>query len=313
MYSAGVSAINGSSDIGMLTGLPFRLIQTDCDIFTILMPVSNGIFYETQSGGLCRLHAVNAFCGAKSLTPSDFQDYIAEFDAQTAERYGEKTSCAAFDMINSDQNNLVSFILKKNRHYVRYIPIGRMSPAEVADCLACLDGDFIFAFDARHIWGIRRTDRWYVVDSMRGVSLISSVHRYMAKPLGFMVPVDMRSELTYRVDKILDIFEAEGVRSKEGILKYLRVLNDRNQIMEDLEVHMSVAIDILDAQSSTRWSPAFIPIYNLIALHRRFMKEFIAKKYAIDVIERFVPTIVFDLLVLVKGRFAITGADDEFI
>jgi hypothetical protein len=276
------------------------------------MPKTHGIFYEAQSGGLCRLHAINAFFGESAFTPTEFSEYVTDFDRQMERRYGETTSCSKFDLVHADQNNVVGFILKKNGHYVRYIPTNYFhgKKPEIDD----LHGDFIFAYNDGHIWGIRRAgDVWYKVDSIGGVTRIGSIINYLAQPnMGFLIPVKMRQELYFHVDAIIEIFRRENVKTRKGVLEYLKKLKKRKQILEDLEVHMGVAVDILDAQAnSCEWRKEFIPIYNLVSLFQQFMIDFVDQKYSINILEAYVPEIVFSLLILVRGRDAITGKKDD--
>jgi hypothetical protein len=257
------------------------------------------------------MHAINAFFGRPAITAAKFNEYVATFDKEMARRYGKGVSSASFDLVHADQNNLVGYILKKCGYYVRYLPMYQQT-RDVSD----MDGSFLFAFNGNHIWGVRKHDsRWYKVDSIGGVTPIGNFKQYLCQPnIGFMVPVKMMPELNRHVDAILRIFKQENVRSKEGVKAYLHRLKEKKQLLEDLEIHMGVSIDIFDARaSSTAWNAAFIPIYNLIDLHKQFTVDFVSSKYSIDVLEQYVPEIVFSLLILVRGRDAITGGEDEFI
>lgn len=275
------------------------------------MPVQRGIFYENQQGGKCRLHVMNAFCGRPTLTAEHYQEYMEAFDEQMSRRYGEKTSCADFDLVHSDQNNLISYILKKNGFYARYAPINSFYKKQLK--IDDLKGDFIFVFSDSHIWGIKRKGgAWFKVDSIGGVTPIKSAKNYLSSTpnIGCMVPVDMRAELNFRVDAIAKILGPKVNVAK--IKTHLQGLNKKKQILEDLEIHMGVAIDILDAQSSKLdFVPAFVPIYNIINLYEQFLVDFVAKNYHMSVIEVYVPQILYTLLVLVKGRGATDEEDDD--
>lgn len=265
------------------------------------MPTQKGIFYENQSGGRCRMHAINAFCGRSALNVDHYDAYMKSFDEQMTKRYGEKTSCADFDLVHSDQNNLVSFILKKNGYYARYAPINSFYKKNLK--IDDMKGDFIFVFNSDHIWGLKRKGKmWYKVDSIGGVSPIKSAKHYLAnvRNIGCMVPVDMRSELNLHVKKMVNILGNN--LTVEKIRAHVLELNENKQVLEDLEIHIGVAVDILDAQSSKlEFTPAFTPIYNIIALYEQFLIEFVAKNYHIDVIEKYVPQIIYTLTALVYG------------
>ncbi len=260
------------------------------------MPTTNGIFYENQSGGLCRMHSLNAFFGKSLIDSKQFQKYMDMFDNQMKTKYKEDISCKKFDLVNSDQNNIISFILKKKGYYARYIPLNGINRKALP--LEDVEEDFIFMYNESHIWGMRKHNgAWYTVDSMRGVRKVN-IHRITrTKNVGFMIPINMRKELFSHVGEIKSLLEREEIKSKAGVCKYLKKLNANKEILGDLEVHLGVAMDLIEAQANgTDQNKSYGTIYDLIEKYNLFLQEFIEKKYSLESIEKYVPDIIATLM-----------------
>ena len=186
------------------------------------------IYYEKQLGGLCRMHSLNAFFGKAKISPSTFQDWIRLYDLYLKKRFNVNTSSASYDLVNSDQTNLVSFVLKKYKIHVRYYALnsvyGKRLDPEI------YKANFIFVYNFGHIWGIRKKNRkYYKVDSMSGVSPFGINHITSIKNIGLMVPVSLRSEWNLKVSLIRNILSQNGIHNKQQLAKYLRMLREKKR------------------------------------------------------------------------------------
>ena len=61
------------------------------------------LFIEQQIGGLCRMHALNAFFGKAKISTHDFDQYCYDFD-QENKKYNSTISCHEFDIVNFSSN-----------------------------------------------------------------------------------------------------------------------------------------------------------------------------------------------------------------
>jgi len=262
------------------------------------MPLTNGIYYEQQRGGLCRLHALNAFFGEAALDAKQFQKYMSDFDEQMKTKYKESISCKQFDLVNSDQNNIISHILKKKGHYARYIPLNGLQGKQLP--LDEVKGDFIFIYNESHIWGLKKhQNMWWSVDSMRGVRKTNIYRVTRTKNVGFMIPVNMKKELYNHVGEIKSLLEKEKITSKDDVKVYLKKLNEKKEILGDLEIHIGVAMDLVEAQiNGTEYNAAYKPIYDLNDLYNKFLTDFIEKKYSLETLNEYVPEILSSLMTL---------------
>ena len=156
------------------------------------MPIQNGIFYENQSGGLCRLHAINGYFGDARISQQQFLQYQKDYDAEYKIKFNLDSSCSLFDTITSDQKNIVSHILKKHGIYTRYYALNQLYNKNInVNIIKILDGDWFFIYTESHIYGARRVNNiWYRVDSIGGVTQIN-INSLNVKNIGFIVPVDM--------------------------------------------------------------------------------------------------------------------------
>lgn len=256
------------------------------------MPITNGIYYENQQGGACRLHALNAFFGKQLITGSEFAGYMRQFDSHMKEKYKQDISCKDFDIVNSDQNNIVSYILKKKGYYLRYIHINGLygKPMPLDD----IDEDFIFVYNKSHIWGLRKhQELWWRVDSLKGVRRTNIYKIPKNKNIGVMIPVDMKKELFKHANDVKDILKKEHIVDKVGIVNYLKKLNERKEIMGDLEIHMGIIMDIIEARCNKIGnSKKYDDIYDLLKMYNSFLTDFVEKKYSLNVLIEHIPNII---------------------
>ena len=83
------------------------------------------LFVEQQNGGLCRMHALNAFFGYAKINSNLFDKYCNEFDKEN-KKYNLTTSCKEFDLINSNQSNIISYILKRHGIWTQYFALNQL-------------------------------------------------------------------------------------------------------------------------------------------------------------------------------------------
>jgi hypothetical protein len=263
----------------------------------IVMPTDThtGIFYENQSGGLCRMHVLNAFFGYSKITESGFQRWVDMYDNYLKERFNVGTSSAMFDLMNSDQTNLVSFILKKHKVHTRYYALntlyGKPIDREV------LMSHFVFVYNDGHIWGIK--NKHYKVDSMCGVHPFNIQELRTTKNIGILVPVPMKYEWNKKVDTINIIMDNEGIKSKRDLGEYLRRLHATNDVLGCLEIPLGVAMSILETNMPSPPTNEFKQISELIDRYVKFISTFTNGNYnKIDLIIQHIPDIIFELMSL---------------
>ena len=256
------------------------------------MPITNGIYYENQRGGLCRMHSLNAFFGKPKINPGEFKKLMDDFDKQMKAKYKQDISCKDFDMVNSDQNNIVSHVLKQHGYYARYIPINGLAGKTLP--LDDVFGDFIFIYNKSHIWGLKKAQgMWWSVDSNRGVRKTNIYRVTRNKNIGLMIPVNMQKELFKHADAIKNILEKEDIKSKSDVIEYLKKLNERKEIMGDLEIHLGIIMDIVEAQTNrVEKNTKYEPIYDLLNRYNNFLTDFIEKKYSLGSLTDHIPGII---------------------
>ena len=262
-----------------------------------IMPMDSryGIFYETQSRGLCRMHVINAFFGYDKISVRDFQKYIELYDDHIKKLFNVSTSSASFDLINSDQTNLVSFILKRHKLHTRYYSLntvyGKPLDSDIEKAV------FIFVYNLTHIWGVRKKDnKYYKVDSIGGVQPFNIQSLRSTRDIGLLVPVPLKYEWNKKVNYINSILDREHIKSKEDLAQYLTRLHKEREILGDLEIPLGVAISILDTNQSTPPKPEFKQITNLINKYNLFLSQFTNGQYNnLYLILKYVPDIIFEL------------------
>jgi len=256
------------------------------------------IFYENQSGGLCRLHSLNAFFGYSKINSNMFQKCVKLYDTYLKKRFNVNISSAAYDLVNSDQTNLVSYILKKHRIHVRYYALnsiyGKPLDKEI------LDTGFIFVYNFGHIWGVRKKNgSHYKVDSLGGVSRFNINSLSSIKDIGLLVPVPLQYEWTKKVKMIKAILLINTINNKKDLSMYLEKLHEQKKILGELEIPLGVAISILETNLPYTFNPEFKKIYDIVDQYNIFIKQFTKGQYTnINLINKYVPDIIFKLISL---------------
>ena len=132
------------------------------------------IFWERQSGDLCRLHAINAYFGFKKLDETEFMKLCEEYDEIIK---GLKTS--GMDGF-SEGRCIISYILNNlDSKYVFLIPINSYNGVRnsididrYAKLIKLVDG--FFEFNTGHVWFNKKIKgKWYKIDSISGVNMIN--------------------------------------------------------------------------------------------------------------------------------------------
>lgn len=262
------------------------------------MPFSNGIFYENQYGGLCRMHSINAFFGYRKITPEMFKEFIHKYDMYIKKRFNVKTSSSDFDLVNSDQTNLVLWILKHYRIHMRYYSLNSLYDKSVDDEIK--KSEFIFMYNERHIWGVRLHNRkHYTVDSISGVRLYNINSISNTKNIGIMLPVSLKKEWYIMTRKINNILDREKIKSKKDLENYLKTLHKNKLILGDIEIPLGVSISILETKMPIPSPPEFKRISDLINKYNTFISIFTNGNYNnLELILENLPDILFNLMSL---------------
>ncbi len=236
----------------------------------------DGIFYERQIGGLCRMHACNAYFGRSEISQEVFAKYKKEFDDQLKNyKCYNGMSCDSWDFSYFCRENLVSYIMKKYGVHCRIHWIQPGHRLTVETLLKNLKGDFIFVFNQGHIFGLKRVnDQWYKVDSLSGVSRVI-VNAFINEKHGFMIPVNPYREFYSNISKIKIELKNTDASS------YLRRVHNESKDLGKVDVLLSSIMSLLKVQgeffaskgvdiSKTR----FAGVQNKILQYDRFNDDF---------------------------------------
>jgi hypothetical protein len=266
------------------------------------MPIDNnyGIYYETQSNDMCRMHSLNAYFGYSKISINDYRGWINTYDDYIKKRFNVRTSSTLFDLTNSDQTNLVSFILKQYKIHTRYYALNNIY-SKVLD-IDILRASYIFVYNPDHIWGIRLiNNEHYKVDSLGGVTPFNINNLTHIKNIGILVPVPLKYEWSNKVELIKSIMCKEGIETKQQLCDYLRYLHSNNNVLGELEIPLGVAMSILETNMPSIPIPEFKQISDLIKKYIKFLSIFTDGNYnKIDFIIRYIPDIIFELISLKK-------------
>lgn len=176
-------------------------------------------YHERQRGGLCRMHALNAYFNYAKYNEISFKKLCEDFDNDLKVK-GYHLNCSSlnFDGINSNQETVVSFALKEEKKSFIYVPINMLSNilsernlSLNLDDINRLIGDenFIFVFNQNHIFGCRKVNNnWYVIDSLAMGPQPTNLLSYAN--LGFIFPrnkIQMSDDLKFYMNQLKNSLE----------------------------------------------------------------------------------------------------------
>jgi hypothetical protein len=274
----------------------------------IYMPIHNNIYYQHQFGGLCRLHSLNAFFGNEKITTSQFNTLQNLYDKEYADKFNIDVSCKTFDIISSNQKNIVSYILKKFNVYTRYYAINQLYKKSIKEnILDIIKGDFFFIYTDSHIWGVRKNNdnNWFMVDSIRGVFSCNINNLTNEKNIGFIIPTNIKTEFYINLELINVSLNSVCVNNDyklESIKNYLIQKHDEKKILDELEIPLGICMDILETnllKKNNTPCELFNPIkYNVIK-YNEFMNKFTNGRYTdITLILEYLPELILDLILI---------------
>jgi hypothetical protein len=280
------------------------------------------IYYESQDGILCRKHAINAYFGYEKITVSEFYGFQNNYDSIYKKKFNIDTSCKDFDVVSSDQKNLVSYILKEFGVYTKYYAINELyqqkNTKDINEIINILDGNFFFIYNESHIYGASQNNNiWYTVDSIGGINTMNINHLTSQKNIGFIVPTDHKKEFYKNISMLKYIIGDHNIQD------FLIQKNKDKLILDNLEIPLSICIDILEYQmyqkiqtyqnsdimrgttkeniqknkKENKNMKCFEPIYHIIIKYKEFLTKFTKGRYNdITLILEYLPTIISFLI-----------------
>jgi hypothetical protein len=237
------------------------------------------------------------------ISTSDFTKYQQEYDNEYNQRFNFESNCVAFDIVASDQKNVVSYILKKHGVYTRYYALNQIFQKNINDHIVkILDGDFFFIYNESHIYGARRKNgKWYTVNSMGGVRITNINSLSGQKNIGFIVPVNIKTEFYHNLTLIKTILGPNP--ELQHIKDFLIKKNKEKLILGHLEIPLGICMDILDTQYQLRSSDEFSTIHSEVQKYNTFLSEFTKGRYNdIDLILQHLPSIILRLTFLTQPK-----------
>ena len=268
------------------------------------MPIQNGIYYQSQIGGLCRLHSLNAFFGEEKISQSEFNNFQKQYDILNKKMFNIPTSCKSFDIVSSNQKNIVSYILKHYGIYTRYYAINQLQKTNPTEQSLDLKGSFIFVYNESHIYGARKKGMWYTVNSMSGVRKTNINSLLRTKNLGFIIPVDIEREYSKNINLIKSSLNIDEI-SEEKIEAFLVKQHKLKEILGNMEIPLGICVDILDMKlcqklennSKKHVIEKYGRLYDIVKVYNHFIALFTNGRYNdIELIKEYLSIIIFGIL-----------------
>lgn len=246
------------------------------------------LYIEQQNGGLCRLHSLNAFFQQKKIEECQFKEWIEEFNQFNKKKYNTTISASDFDFFNSDNNCIITYILKyKFNIYTRLYNIGTQN---ISQYLVKYN-NFMFIFNSSHVFGAMPLNgKWYLLDSLNPVPVEVNILEYLQRhngKIGVIIIVNKKNELIKNL-----AYVRHDINNKH-ISDYLTT---QQHFIGNIEVPLAIIFEILEIISYDLFKKE-IDSYN----HFIMISHIDGKFMDIDLkIKYLVPTLTF-LYDLEKG------------
>jgi hypothetical protein len=283
------------------------------------MPIQNNIYYQTQSGGLCRLHSLNGYFGCEKISLHQFNIIQKKYDDEYKIKFNFELTCKNFDIVASDQKNIINYFLKNIGIYTRYYSINQLYTKSLNKTFAeqiiiknklinNLYGDYFFIYNESHIWGCRRQiSKWFKVDSIEGVSHYNINSLLTEKNIGLIVPVDIKHEFYRNLKLIYDelcfsVKNMDTLTVQTTIKNYLIQKHKEKKILGELEIPLSICMDIFETNLLKKTNSIFSPIKTQVLQYNKFLSKFTKGNYNnITLILEFLPNILLELIKIAKS------------
>lgn len=210
------------------------------------------MYRESQVGGNCRIHSLNAFFQEPRITEAKFLEYSRIFENYMYEYYNVRSSPRDFDLINSDQNNIVCYIAKREDSNIatRYFALNYhfIEKSVVESSIAA--STFFFVYTADHIWGVKldSTGKWYTLDSLASISECNIHDLLHRQNIGFIVVLPIRQVFRAEYAEMVKTISPRmnSLQAYEDIVEYLIRMQNERRILGSIETNINVCIEIID-------------------------------------------------------------------
>jgi len=257
------------------------------------------VYWEKQSGGLCRKHSLNAYFEGPKLSSCDFQEICKKYDKYIYDKYNVVIDTESNDCMFANDMGIISYIVKKYNHtYCFHFPINyigyTLGMYNIDDFLQWInETDFFFVYNHGHIWGVKKNQgQWYKVDSLSGVNPFNVGSIINEKNVGLIVPRQYstyKSDITLVLESIRKYIVKNGNEpsSLNGIIKVVKNNITKDELLGDMETLYAMAIDIIDAMVSE---------HGLVSIYNKFLHYFERNKSDTEFIETWFPLMVDRLI-----------------
>ncbi len=209
------------------------------------------MYREQQVGGNCRIHSLNAFFQEPRITESKFAEYSRLFEQYMYDLYNVRANPRDFDLVNSDQNNIVCYIAKREDPGIatRYFALNYHFFEKKKVEAAIRASNFFFMYTADHIWGVKQDGQaWYTLDSLSPITRCEIPDLLHRQNVGFIVVLPIRRVFRAEYDELTQIIDTRttSLQAYNTIVGYLIKMHNEKEILGSIETNINVCIEIID-------------------------------------------------------------------
>lgn len=260
-------------------------------------------YWERQSGGLCRMHALNAYFGGPELDRAKFEAEIHEHDARMLARGQAGLSANDVDATSGDQKNILAHVLAKHGVFAKMYEI-RDRAAAIAK-VETYGAAFIYSPD--HVWLGRRDDCgvWFKIDSLSGICRIN-LSDLENPSIGLIVPCVRLShefaEIAAELDELV----------KPDVVDHVVRTMKAGDVLGRAETLIGAAVSILEIQLCGRAS--YPAVCELLSWYDQFIRSWSGGNCtSIKFVLTHVPRMIVRILQIgrLPGRTHLLTASDQ--
>jgi hypothetical protein len=205
------------------------------------------LYWESQKGGLCRLHSLNVYFGFKKFNEKDFQQHCQTYNNIIKETYNEIIKSEYYDIFPTF--SLISYIINYYENkYSYFIPFNGLKNENKTLKELIYKSESFFVFNNKHIYTIKLyKGKWYKIDSLSGIIHIT-LEKLNGNNMGFIIPRntnDLHFDEEIITNKIIDFLQNNNIKNVQDVIYWFNH-NYNNLLLGDLEVWLSHLEQILE-------------------------------------------------------------------
>lgn len=251
--------------------------------------MANKLYWESQKGNLCRLHALNAYFGSKKISETEFKNYCEQYNQYIKQYYNETIKSQNYDIFPT--YSLVSYIINQiEGKYCYFIPFNQLKHESLSLKELLHKSDSFFVFNNKHIYTVKyHNNKYNKIDSLSGIFPVQ-LSSFKGHKTGFVIPRDTQNldfDKKLLMNKIETYLVKNDIKTTINIKEWINN-NYNNKLLDDMEVPLAHLNQVMIIKGES------------VSSLNKMMNGFYQNKLNRNFISRILPRTLFRLNLVIK-------------